>query len=470
MQCRPHITFLGVRVVTPSQHQPNLPNLVASPRKPEMKESFRLLDLPIELIGDVCSQFCNHCHPVHQIAGDHVFQPYCCLSDMACSSTLAALCLTSRTFRYMAEPCLYHFIFLDVMRSRLSLGPLLRTLNYRSVDAKDGCKTTTEHISPQLHIRPDLAEHVKTLVTLEAKERGLWVLDPAGTEKVAYDVASRWNMQLASNWLTTWKERRGVIGQGWEVIELFLGLLLLSIPKLETAHLSISQFWTFYHLRIAIYSSRRSGPTLPFLERLSIDVGDSSHDIALWGWSLVDLVAIQHLMRVAPQLHTLCTTNFRPRLPCPGLARVRNLHMRASHIRSGDFEPVIANQTRLEVFDVLLHTYRSLHAPCIEEPEEDVPDPDTVVSVLRKYHASSLRSLTLEVQNHQSVSLLDFTALESLDLRGYGGSILDPLRWIDTIRKGTFKGLELEKRVDGQRILFRSISEDDIKAGWTPQF
>ncbi|KAJ2991727.1 hypothetical protein NUW58_g2416 [Xylaria curta] len=254
-------------------------------------------NLPTEIIREVCGSFCLHCTepPDPRFLFMH--------PGVRERQALAKLCLTSSKLRAIAQPLLYHRIFISERQKSLSI-PLLNTL-----------------IS-----RPDLAQAVRHLtITDMCTERN--IIDDAVLSRLTLAARQR-GLPLSDDWIEDHDLQPHSLMQQ----------LLLQVPHVElVAFLSLSyQIWD---LLGSVDSATRS---LPTLRKVVLDCYDTE-----MGY---DLSIVTSLFSLAPNLNKLSLFQCCSVSNTLSLRNVTCLALEASWISADDMSRLLSSCGKLDTF------------------------------------------------------------------------------------------------------------------------
>lgn len=363
-----------------------------------------LQGLPIEILNEICSYFCSHCVATRRQEKSN--RPSLRRSD---TPTLGALCSTSRVFRDVATPYLYHYIFLDgELKDGRIPGQIRHLLQRKEVPIVPLLRTLVE--------RPELADRVKWMEV--TGEQDLYTVNWTETGKIGCEAASRSNLRLAPDW---YRDESVFNDAEFDVQELFIELILLQMRKLEQAKFLMGPKWRFSHMTDTVADKTRPPPSLPALTSLSVLPAEDRE------W--FSFKSLQRLMRLAPNLHTLEASRcfYDPILPCTSITGIKNLYLDGCSIRKDGVERLIAAHARLEVFEVNISAVMPRDVPDAPNFEGGLIYSDNLVPPLRQHHAKAVRRMSLFCSWQSvipgsyldAISILEFTNLETLCLRDY---------------------------------------------------
>ncbi|KAI0471014.1 hypothetical protein GGR56DRAFT_125432 [Xylariaceae sp. FL0804] len=338
-----------------------------------------LLDLPNEVVHEICRMFCHHCTIPDN--DSYRFLPAWVREHRFALTSLSRSC---RLLRAVAQPLLYHELWLEYS------GPhyqLLRTLMEN----------------------PTLAQHVRYF---EDAERGL---DMSGSDEVGLplsleDTAGRLglNLEVAINY-------DGASREDIEVTKAYSVILALIAPNLDT---------------LSLCSRYRANPSAAF--RGSNIQFTCLRSLHFFHWNSeggFDLEDFRDLLQIAPNIEYLklymCLKVSSSDLP---LANVRTLQFSFSYLSAAHLLNVVRACPKLAQF-----SYKSAGGVMGQYSNDDEATPSEVHAAvsLRK---NTLKRLDLDFgvlgenylwytemsgfePEHQMKSLADFTALEELVLR-----------------------------------------------------
>jgi hypothetical protein len=281
-----------------------------------MAEPAAYHNLPLEILHLICSQFCAHCY-------DERFSVKFSMGSDG-KRTLVALCRTSRLFRTIAQPLLYH----RIPRWYRWL-PLIRALQ----------------------IRPDLAAGVRQL------------------NQLRYDTAP-WN--AGAEFEEVKGIARGLLLEcpedpGFELVDLedisphnfCLEILLASFPNLQSLHMLLDSEPHYTETGIPHLAFRyRTLDTVGLPELRHLKIGTE----CVWGYDF-DNPGVLELLRAAPNLEQLiiCRTKglfnewsvVAPMLPPLPFLRALELYNSVFENEVGHFnmlQQMVRNSPRLEHF------------------------------------------------------------------------------------------------------------------------
>ncbi|KAK4454532.1 hypothetical protein QBC34DRAFT_420910 [Podospora aff. communis PSN243] len=332
----------------------------------------QLDQLPVEILGEICSYLCIHCLEPdtarssyrRQWKGGRKMQ-------RQRRHALAMLCCTSAFLRSIAQPYLYHSLY---------QGP--------------DTEPDFELFRITKILTADLGQAVKRIELHH-------VVTPPIAKELAADfarVASRYGIQLAEGWANDESTRSSLV----------LDLLLLLARGASVVRLATHPSLSFEHLATVVASNDGMGvPRLSQLRTVALHWDCGNDEVVRF-----QLDNIAPLLRLAPNMNTLvlfCSYALDTDLQLAGVTTLNVFRCRLSSIALGK---LIESCARLQVLNVLMSALTYMEGASLV--------PESFRASLQK-HKDTLRSLSItmvpnyiyeEAQSDQDLS--DFKKLESL--------------------------------------------------------
>lgn len=329
-----------------------------------------LNSLPTELLDKIFRYFCFHCDPdvyglldLAEALRDHV---------NLCQSALAALCRTSRVLRSIAQPHMYHYVYIFSRPEHLALGLFLRTLILRPDLALAVRRLEVGRVDGNLD-SSSWHEHAG-LFNATAAKLGIGFQFPAEAQQVESRpaVALTTTSNVVKERLPRWDE--------WYSHLLVLALKL--VPQLRRLKL-VRPEWLSDNSALL-----EASLTLPVLEHLSVAPWDLEPTARVTVGAVTTLAS-----RLAPNLCSMRLHNVgqSDELSYGGLAahlslaNVTSLELSMCELEQPTLARLIGACGKLQSFTFL---FRKERVP--------VWEPSVVLEPLREHHAGTLRRLAFQ--------------------------------------------------------------------------